>query len=385
MKKSLLTCALAGLCVLGAAAPARAQAPTKQVVGYIMARGQVLDGATIAAGKMTRINYAFLRPQNGVVVASPNDAANFAVLTSLKRRNPALQVLVSVGGGSGSADFSDLALTPASRTKFIDSVVAVIEKYQLDGVDVDWEYPGYGHGGVHARPVDTQDYTLLLKGLRLRFNQLQPKLGRHLVITSATGATTIWLAHTHMRQASRWLDSVNMMCYDWYNALATTTGHDSPLYTNPADPKAISIDHSVKMYLAAGVPAAKLVIGVPFYGRLWTGVAAGQTHGLWQPVTTRTSPPNTTLDFWQIAALLDAPGYTRYWDPVAMTPYLYNAATQTLVTYNDAEAERARAQYVDEHHLGGLMFWQYTGDPQNVLLDAIDQGLEAGTAVRAQR
>ncbi len=352
-----------------------AKKPREAVIGYIFAgRGGPLDGSTIAAKKMSRINYAFFGLQNGVVTSrSANDSVNLATLVALKKINPDLEVVLSVGGGGdGSAGFSDMAITAEGRRRFVDSAVDVVKQYNLDGIDIDWEYPGYTHFNATVRPEDKQTYTLLLKELRERFDKEGARLGRHLVTSSATGATTIWLEHTDMREASKYLDSVNMMCYDWYNPVEKNTGYDSPLYTNPADPKAISIDEAVKMYVAAGVSARKIVIGVPFYGRKWMGVEA-TNHGLFQPIPS-TAPPQDEIAFSEVASLVNAAGYTRYWDPVSKTPYLYNAETKTFITYNDAEAELARTKYVLEHHLGGIMFWQYGHDPDNVLLNAIDQG-----------
>ncbi len=386
MRKGWL-CVLAMLpvCLLaGVRDAAAAKKPKQVIVGYILSgRGGPLNPATIAGAKVTRFNYAFFRLQNGVITsAGANDAANLAVLNGLKKDNPQLEVVVSVGGGgNGSAGFSDMAITAEGRKKFVDSAIDAIQKYNLDGIDVDWEYPGYGHGSFTVRPEDKQTYTLLLKEMRQRFDVLGKQLGRHLVTSSATGATTQWLDHTDMKEASKWLDSVNMMCYDWYNATEKNTGHDSPLYTSPSDPKGISIDKSVAMNLAAGVPAKKLVIGVPFYGRKWVGVEAGATNGLWQPVANpKVAAPQSTPVFGQIEPMVNAQGFVRYWDPVGMAPYLYNAATKTFVTYNDAEAELARTKYVKAKKLGGIMFWQYTGDPNNVLLDAIDQGFGYGPA-----
>jgi chitinase len=380
MRKSLLARAVLGLCIFAGLRAHAAEEPKEVVVGYILAtRGGPLDPAKIAGAKMTRINYAFFRLKDGAMVAAGvNDAANLAALIGLKKDNPQLEIVVSVGGGgAGSAGFSDMAITAEGRTKFVDSAIAMIQKYQLDGVDVDWEYPGYSHAFKNFRPEDKQTYTLLLKEMRQRFDVEGKKLGRHLVTSSATGATPMWLTHTNMREASEWLDSVNMMCYDWYNASEKNTGHDSPLYTYPSDPKGISIDKSVQMNLAAGVPAEKLVIGVPFYGRKWVGVE-GTNHGLWQPIASRTAAPMSTPVFGQIEPLINAQGYIRYWDPIAMAPYLYNAETKTFITYNDGEAELARTKYVKDHHLGGIMFWQYTGDPNHVLLDAIDKGFGIG-------
>ena len=349
--------------------------PHEAVIGYIFAgRGGPLDGTNIAAKKMTRINYAFFGLQDGLVTSrGANDAANLTTLVALKKINPELEVVVSVGGGGeGSAGFSDMAITPEGRRRFVDSAIAVIELYNVDGIDIDWEYPGYTHAKTTVRAEDKQTYTLLLKELRERLDKEGARLGRHLITSSATGATTIWLEHTDMGQASKYLDSVNMMCYDWYNPVEKNTGHDSPLYTNPADPKAISIDQAVKMNLAAGVPAHKIVIGVPFYGRMWTGVES-TNNGLFQPIPP-TAAPQDELSYFHIAPLVNAQGYTRYWDPTSQAPYLYNAKTKTFITYNDAETELTRTKYVRDHHLGGIMFWQYAHDPDNVLLGAIDQG-----------
>lgn len=379
IKTILPTLLLAMLCPAAPSQPARSKQAKPVVVGYILADPDTpLDPATIAARKLTRVNYAFFRVDGGVIAPRrPSDEVNLAALAKLQEINPNLEIVVSVGGGGlGSAGFSDMAITPEGRKRFVDSAVSTIRRYRLDGIDLDWEYPGYAHAAMTVRPEDKENYTLLLKELRLRLNREGKRLGRRLITSSATGATTIWLEHTDMRAASKWLDTVNMMCYDWYNETEKNTGHDSPLYTNPADPKAISIDHSVRLNLAAGVPSRKLVIGVPFYGRQWTGVEA-ENHGLWQPIAA--SPASgSTLVFGQISPLVNANGFVRFWDPVAMTPFLYNAASRTFITYNDAEAEAARAAYVKSHHLGGIMFWQYGGDPKNVLLDAIDSGLGVG-------
>lgn len=373
MKNALVMAALL-VSLLPQSAAARKK-PHEAVIGYIFAgRGGPLDGRTIAATKMTRINYAFFGLRNGLVTSrGANDAANLATLVALKEINPKLEVVVSVGGGGeGSAGFSDMAITPEGRRRFVDSAIAVIERYNLDGIDIDWEYPGYTHTTTTVRPEDKQTYTLLLKELRERLDREGTRLGRHFIISSATGATTIWLEHTDMGEASKYLDTVNMMCYDWYNPVEKNTGNDSPLYTNPADPKAISIDQAVRMNLAAGVPAHKIIVGVPFYGRKWMGVES-TNNGLFQPIPP-TAPPQDEVAYSDIAPLVNAQGYVRYWDALSQTPYLYNAETKTFVTYNDAETELTRTKYVRDHHLGGMMFWQYGHDPDNVLLNAIDQG-----------
>lgn len=350
----------------------KAQTNQKAIIAYIFVKDRVLSPSEVSAGKLTRINYAFANLQHGEVVEGfAHDAENFAVLNSLKKSNPSLTVVVSVGGWTWSGNFSDMALTKQSRGLFIESAAKFVEKYNLDGLDIDWEYPGMAGDSNRFRPEDRENYTLLLKELRNRFDREEKRLGRHLVTSIATGASTEFLEHTQMAKVQRYVDSVNLMSYDYYEAgWDKTTGHHAPLFTNPADPKKISADRSVKEYELAGVPARKLVLGVPFYGKSWAAVPA-QNHGLFEPGKVN---PNTYLPYSSLASLLGS-GYVRYWDAESSAPYLYNDATGVFVSYEDPESVALKAKYVLDHNLGGVMFWEYSGDPSGALLDAIDIGL----------
>jgi chitinase len=145
-----------------------------------------------------------------------HDAENFAALNSLKRENPSLTVLVSVGGWTWSGNFSDMALTRKSRNLFIESAVKFVQKYNLDGLDIDWEYPGMAGDNNRFRPDDRKNYTLLLKELRKRFDREEKSLGRHLVTSIATGASTDFLEHTEMAKVQGYVDTINLMSYDYY-------------------------------------------------------------------------------------------------------------------------------------------------------------------------
>ncbi len=353
----------------------------KQIIAYIFPKDGIIAPQEVSAAKLTRINYAFANLQKGEIVEGfAHDAENFAVLNSLKRDNPSLTVLVSVGGWAWSGDFSDMALTKQSRKLFIESAVKFVEKYELDGVDIDWEYPGMAGDNHRFRPEDKQNYTLLLEELRARFDKEQKKLHRHLVTSIATGASTDFLEHTEMDQVQRYVDTVNLMSYDYYvPSWDKTTGHHAPLLTNPADPKKISADRTVHEYESAGVPPEKLVLGVPFYGKSWTQVP-DQNHGLYQPGK---EAPNTYLPYSALTNLQNS-GYTRYWDSNASAPYLYNRDTQTFISYDDPESLKKKCEYVINQKLAGVMFWEYTGDSANTLLDAIDVSLRRDTTTTTE-
>ena len=351
-----------------------AQTPKPVIVAYVFQRNDLIQPGQIAAQKLTRINYAFANLQGGRIVNGfTNDDRNLAALVALRQENPSLTVLVSVGGWLWSGNFSDIALTKTSRDLFIESVVEFINRNHLDGLDIDWEYPGLVGAGNHFRPEDKQNYTLLLKELRHRFNQQEKKLHRRLYITIAAGASSDFLAHTEMNKVQKYVDTVNLMAYDYYEPTDDAiAGHHAPLFTNPADPKKISADRSVQEFEHAGVPAAKIILGVPFYGHVW-GAVTDTDHGLFQPGK---PIPNAFAKYGNITATMLNNGFVRYWDPIASVPYLYNPEKKIFVSYEDPESLRLKSRYVLDHKLGGMMFWDYSSDPAGALLDAINTGLQ---------
>lgn len=372
-----LICALLTL-VSGALGAQRSTAPGQAVVAYVFPQNNLLQPGQIDGRRLTRINYAFANIVNGRIAPGyPHDSENFAYLRSLKADNPSLTVLVSVGGWLWSTNFSDVALTRESRADFIQSVMEFLAQYKLDGLDIDWEYPGMPGAGHPFRAEDKQNFTSLLRELRARFTAETLKTHQRLYLTVAAGASDEFIEHTEMAQAARYLDTVNLMAYDYYEAGSDAiTGNHAPLFTDPADPKGISAARSVAAFEKAGVPARKIVLGVPFYGRMW-GQVQDVNHGLFQPGKT---VPNAYTPYSIIPTSLLNQGYERYWDTKAAVPYLYNPQKQIFVTYEDPESLQGKCKYVLAHHLGGVMFWEYSNDPSGTLLQAIDAALHPSSS-----
>jgi len=352
------------------------------IVAYVFPQSHPLGPGEIAAQKLTRVNYAFANIEDGRIVNGfAHDDENLASLVALKQQNPALTVLVSVGGWSWSGAFSDMALTRQSRDVFIASVAEYVRGHQLDGLDVDWEFPGLPGAEPHFRVEDKQNYTLLLKELRARFDKLEKELHRPLYLTVATGASQEFLDHTEMRKVQKYVDTVNLMAYDYYEPDSDAiTGHHAPLFTNPADPKRISDDRSVREYEKAGVPASKIVLGVPFYPHVWGQVPAAN-HGLFQPG--KEIPRGPAFPGDGPDAMMKN-GFVRYWDPIAAAPYLYNADKQMFATYDDPESLALKCKYVLAHRLRGVMFWDYENDAAGALLSAVNDGLMKSAASRGE-
>ncbi len=353
-----------------------APSPEKAVIAYVFARDKVLDPAEIVAEKLTHINYAFANIKDGLMVEGfAHDAENFRVLNGLKTRNPSLKVLVSVGGWTWSGNFSDMALTPQSRKRFIDSAVAFLERYGLDGLDVDWEFPGQKGLNNVNRPEDRENCTALLAEARAALDRAGQAAGKRYMLTMATEAADEWLDHTEMDKAQRYLDFVNLMAYDQFQESSdSTTGHHAPLFTNPANPKKVSAASMISHFIAAGVSAEKLVLGVPFYGHAWGDVPPA-AHGLYQPG--KEPSPRLRASFRNIREnLTDRDGFVRYWDEASRAPYLYNSEKRVFVSFEDEESVRLKARFAVDRGLAGIMFWEYSGDTNGRLLDAVNLGLK---------
>lgn len=348
--------------------------PGYVIIGYVFSREETIDPRAIDAGKLTHVNYAFANIRDGEVVEGfARDTENLRALTGLRREHPDLRILVSVGGWTWSGGFSDAALTPRSRHRFVESAVRFVIDHDLDGFDVDWEYPGLpGYGNTH-RPEDRENFTALMSELRTALDAAGPASGRQYLLTFAAGAFPDFLAHVEMEKVQAVVDYVNLMTYDFREAEGDSlTGHHAALFLHPGDPKGLSADSAVRDFVGAGVPPEKLVLGVPFYGRVWGHVEA-KGDGLQQPA----GPPAERLDtsYTALSALVGHEGFERHWDTWAQAPYLWNPEKRLFVTYEDPESLRVKCHYIREHGLAGAMFWEYNVDRTGELLRTLFDGL----------
>lgn len=344
-----------------------------RLVGYV---GSKADPAHIEASHLSALIYAFAHIRDGQVELDVHDAAAFARLRALHTRNPKLELLISVGGW-GAKGFSDAALTADSRKRFARSAVALLQAEHADGLDVDWEYPGHHESGIVAREADRQDFTLLLQAVRRAMNaasRTTPGAPRHYLLTAAL-ADSRFVDHVQLKPVADVLDWINLMTYDFNNSLTPTTGHHAGLFRSAlATPDARTTAGAVRQYLAAGVPARKIVIGAAFYSRAFTDVRP-RHHGLYQPYGKYLA----SYDWPTLKAkYIDRNGFRRYWDRRARAPYLWNAKTHTFISYEDPQSLRAKAAYVKAHHLGGIMYWEQSLDPRNQLFDVLAHGLGRG-------
>lgn len=343
------------------------------IIGYVGGyRGRVINMDLISAAKLTHINYAFVNVQHNRAVLSRErtDTVNLKNLSLLKKRNPDIKLLISIGGWSWSGNFSDAVLSDTSRQAFAQSAVAILKRFDLDGIDIDWEYPDMnGAGNIH-RKEDKQNYTLMFAELRRQLDIAGQQSGKKLLLTTAVGGFKAFLDHTEMGVAAQYINYINLMTYDYFgNKVAV---HHTNLFASSDKDRNDNADKAVKAFLAAGVPANKLVMGIAFYGRVFQlnntaakGIGDSSTQHLRQ------------ADYYFIKdSLVNKKGYVMYRDTMAKAPYLFNSETRQFITYDDEWSVDNKCRYVLANKMGGVMFWEYDSDPKDYLLDQINTSLK---------
>ncbi len=344
------------------------------VIAYVGGFRGLVSADSIAVEKLTHINYAFVDIRDGKAWLhnEQNDTTNFRRLTAARSRNPALRILISIGGWSWSKHFSDAVLTDSSRAVFAASATAIVAQNGLDGIDIDWEYPGMQGDSNTYRAEDKENYTLLFKALRESLDSLGRITGKGYQVTTAVGASEAYILHTAMDSAQRWLDYINVMSYDFREGEDSLSGHHTNLLTSPADPSHQSADEAIKAFKAAGVPPSKLVMGIAFYGHGWV-MKNDDNQGLYRAAAGAFHLHGGYTFIKD--SLIGQNGFHRHWDRKAMAPWLFQPAGKIFISYDDERSVKAKCTYTAKNRLGGVMFWEYFEDRKGYLLAAIDETL----------
>ncbi|MFZ6655143.1 glycoside hydrolase family 18 protein [Undibacterium sp. TJN19] len=429
-QKILVSC-LSGTLVLCFNAASLARDASKPVVMAYYALGKedinhYDDGKTafpvaaITATKarmLTHLNFSFLTinedGQCALEEGTNLQAAGkiFRELQGLKKYNVDLRLQFSIGGWAYTNDdsptvgrYHTAAATAENRKKLAQSCVHFMREYGFDGLDLDWEYP---------RAEDAQNFVALLKEMRLQLKQAGKT--NQLSIAVAGGAFNMARTYLQLPQIAAQVDYVNLMSYDFNGAWEKLTNHNAHLfgearehmYENPLrklafkptltqqemeerfpSPMVLTVDATVQQYLHAGVPASKLVMGLPFYGRAYFQVEAGENHGLYQthltPVgdvyagdpglltgcdacTARKDP--RTPGYGEIKKLLAADlGYQSHFSNETKVPWIYNVEKKIFISYDDGKSFAYKIAYLKKYKLAGAMFWHLGQDDDDASL-----------------
>ncbi len=292
------------------------------VVGYATYWDKTMPDPAL----LTHICYSFAHIKDDFETLDIKTASRLAQIAAQKKNNPDLKVQLSIGGW-GAGNFSEMAASETHRKKFCQNCLNAVKTYNLDGIDLDWEYPTSSSAGISSSPDDTKNFTLLVKELR-------SVLGSERLLTMASSSSA---KYVDFKSCIDYFNFVNIMTYD----MGDPPYHNAGLYKSSKTRR--SCDKSVALHVKAGVPLEKIVLGIPFYG-----------HGNGTDFTSE------CLDYRDIR--YDDSKYSTRWDDVAKVPYLVGALGTMVLSYDDETSVGLKADYVKTKGLKGAMYWNIEAD-----------------------
>jgi chitinase len=337
---------------------------------------------------------AYQNPSLPSVSGKPYTAplyGNFGGIQQLKGLHPNLKVLISLGGQAGDVTgFVTAANTAIGRAALASSCIEMFVKGNIapgvtapglfDGFNIDWEFPG---------AADKENFSALLKEFRAQLNTLAKKTGKRYVLTFDSPTSPKKYVNIDLKAAAAQVDFLTIDGYDYAASDDKQTNHSSSLYDTSADPVYADdryIEATLKAYLKAGVPAAKYTMGLPLYAVGWTGVP-NVKHGLYQfaraaspvlladgsglcqnPDKAHASPGCDTIltagfaTYSTIENLTKKYGFIPWYDSERVGATLYNPATGTFYTYDNADSVAAKTAFIRKHKLGGAYVWALNDD-----------------------
>ncbi|KAK9241064.1 glycosyl hydrolases family 18-domain-containing protein [Lipomyces kononenkoae] len=315
----------------------------------------ILPPTELPIANLTHIYYAFvgLNSDGSIYLTEPDSAGTTGstylssqkCLTALRdvrnKYKPELKLLVSVGGGSGSTNFATVASDYNRRTKFARALKNLLDQYSFDGVDVDWESPTGVDEGIY--------YLQLLRTLRSNF-----PAGTYTLTATYTG--TLWaLSAIDIPECIINVDQFNIMAYDYYGPWNGTSGYHGQLYssTKGGDSGSDAVTYCLQN---STVPSDKLVLGIPLYAQGFPGVTGPDMT--WS--RSAMSVDGIQVQYNDLG--IGPSGADVYYDATLVGASIYNGSDNIWYTFDNEQSVKTKASFVKAKDLGGVFFWQGTGD-----------------------
>lgn len=347
-----------------------------KVIAYISG-DSLITAEQIQVKKITHIHYTYVSLSKGELVTGSNDSLNFIELKKLQVIRPHLKILMSIGGPTGSSDFSRTLGTDTSRMKFALSILAYIKKYQLDGVEIHWDLKPRGMFGNAFNPKDQENVVTLLKVLREKLDAQSVSDGRkkkNRYLLCMTGSSKRqYLFHSKLNVAHQYLDYITLQTFDYKVQILNAGGisstlvtcHQSNLYPSRLDSWfRFSVDKTVKEYINHNIPSRKLVMGISFSGQGWNN-AYQDYNGLYQWAESKMTEDLSYKNI--VRHYEDQPDYQKLWDKQAKARSIYNKKNGVFISYDDQKTIRKKTLYIRRHRIGGAIFGAYRQDDGSLL------------------
>lgn len=321
-----------------------------RVVAYVDGSAGSVNTSNLDASKYTHINYAFANLDawgNVYFTYGAQDVNNVNQLKALRNQNPNLKIILAIGGWTWSDHFSTVAGDAGRRSTFVSTAWNLVQQHGLDGIEIDWEFPGYGGeagNSICAGTCDGNRFTWFIEAL----NSAKPA-GKEL--SFAGGANPAMGANVDLSRAAAATDFLTIMSYDFHGDWGEPWGHHANLYGGD-----ISVDSAVNMYLGEGVPASKVVVGLPFYGRSWNAPNVPAGAPLYRDINCNGTGAGSWCTFYGYGGTL---GY----DNNLGAAYI-NTGSQ-WVSFDNTVSMQWKVDYINNRGLGGAMYWQALQDKDN--------------------
>ncbi|XP_021353920.1 uncharacterized protein LOC110450628 [Mizuhopecten yessoensis] len=317
----------------------------------------------------THVIYAFAKLSgNRIVPQEWNDETVpwkkglYEQVTDLKKINPNLKVLLSVGGWSaGGKNFSDMAATEAGRKEFASSTVTFLRKRFFDGVDIDWEFPGSLTRSGGSK--DKDNLSLLLKEVSTVFNrEVRNPARKRLLLSIAVPASQDKIDQGYkVSDVSLYCDMINVMTYNYHGMWENTVGHHSALFkrndTTGYQSK-LNMAWTINYWIRKGAQANKLIVGFAQYGRGFTltdpNKKAPGDPSSGGSVSGSSTKETGFLAYYEICKMLKS-GAVVTWDDVQKVPHL--VLGNQWVGFDNERSIKEKVKWLKNDRFGGIMVW----------------------------
>ena len=317
-----------------------------QVIAYYAGDEKSIDEFNLKG--VDQIIYSFLHLKgNKLAIDNEKDSVTLLNIVNQKNKYPDLKVLVSLGGWGGSETCSDVFSTKEGREEFAISTAEIIESYDADGIDLDWEYPGIsGYPGHKYQIQDKGNFTDLVILLRKYMDKDD-------ILSFAAGASDRFFKNSvDWKKVMPLVNNVNLMTYDFYGSGSKNTGHHTALGSKDFNGR--SAYKSINDLINLGVDPKQIFIGGAFYIKTFKNVD-NLENGLYQNADRNRS--YNQINFEEVKS-----NFNFYWDDLAQAPYAYDSINKVFATFDNKESIKLKSQFAIENKLGGIMFWQLMND-----------------------
>ena len=327
--------------------------PQRTIFGYYASYNFIGYTEEQLECNVINLSFAYVNADFSLDMRTLNDSILYGALAVRKQ---GVRVVLSIQGyGDNSKNFSNAAANESNRAIFIKNIVDVVETYHFDGIDLDWEYPGWFTPSKKDSEAD--EYNALCKELNEALKAKNPNY----LLTAAIPGGAEGYKRFDLKECSKYLDFIHIMTYDL--EASSKVYHHAALYSNLGQGTATnaSAADSVELFTLSGVPKEKLVIGIAFYGK-WTKPSKTANGGLGSDSANQ---KYTTLTYYTIKNYYlnrVGKGVTEYWDNICFAPYLYDADNNYFITYENERSIKEKAKYVRKNGLAGVMIWELGED-----------------------